>query len=52
MGEEGVRVCGDAVLLDFWCSFAGIFILSCGVMVLHIPAVCGIEKFLGNFNAV
>jgi len=26
--------------------------VSCGVMVLHNPAVCGIEKFLGNFNAV
>ena len=27
--EGGVRVCGDAVLLDFWCGVAEIFILSC-----------------------
>ena len=29
-----VKVCGDAGLLHFWCSFAGIFILSCGLVVL------------------
>ena len=40
--EEGVRVCGDAVLLDFWCGFAVIFILSCGIAVLQNQAVCGI----------
>ena len=22
--EGGVRVCGDVILLDFWCSFAEI----------------------------
>ena len=31
--EWAVRVCSDAVLLDFWCSFAEIFILSCGIAV-------------------
>ena len=40
--ERGVRVCGDAVLLDFWCGFAVIFILSCGNAVLQKQAVCGI----------
>ena len=25
--EGGIRVCGDAVLLDFWCGFVEIFIL-------------------------
>ena len=29
----GIRLCGDAVLLDFWCSFAEIFILSCLIAV-------------------
>ena len=37
----GVRVCGDAVLLDFWCGFAVIFILSSGIAVLQNQAVCG-----------
>ena len=42
--ERRVRVCGDAVLLDFWCSFAEIFILSrvAGIAVLQNQAVCGI----------
>ena len=31
--EGGVRVCGDAVLRYFWCSFAVIFILTCGIAV-------------------
>ena len=48
----GVRVCGDAVLLDFQCSFAEIYILSYGIAVLPNEAVCGIQKFWGNFNAV
>ena len=39
--EGGVRVCGDAVLLDFWCGFAVIFILSCVIAVLQNQAVCG-----------
>ena len=50
--EGGVRVCGDAVLLDFWCGFAVIFILSCGIAVLQNQAVCSIQKFSGNFNVV
>ena len=33
--EVGVRVCGDADLLDFWCGFAVTFILSCGIAVLQ-----------------
>ena len=41
MTEGGVRVCGDAVLLDLWCGFAVIFILSCGIAVLQNQAVCG-----------
>ena len=40
------------VLLEFWCGFAEIFILSCGIAVLQNQAVYGIEKFSGNFNAV
>jgi len=31
--EGGVRVCGDAVLRYFWCVFAVIFILTCGIAV-------------------
>ena len=50
--EGGVRVCGDAVLLEFWCGFAEIFILSCGIAVIQNQAVYGIKKFSGNFNAV
>ena len=50
--EGGVRVCGDAVLLDFWCGFSDIFILSCGIAVLQNQAVCGIQKFSGNSTAV
>lgn len=29
----GIRLCSDAVLLDFSCSFAEIFILSCLIAV-------------------
>ena len=50
--QGGLRVCNDAILLDLWCSFEGIFILSCGITVLQNQAVCGVWKFLGNFNAV
>ena len=50
--EGGVRVCGDAVLLDFWCGFSEIFILSCGIAVLQYQAVCGFQKFSGNYTAV
>ena len=31
--EGGVRVCGDAVLRDFWFGFAVIFILTRGIAV-------------------
>ena len=48
----GVRVCGDAVLLDFQCGFSEIFILSLDIAVLQNQAVCGIWKCSGNFNAV
>ena len=44
----GVRVRGDAVLLNFWCCFVGIFILSCGIAVLQNQVICGIQKFSGN----
>ena len=50
--QGSLRVCNDAILLDLWCSFEGIFILSCGIAVLQNQAVCGVWKFLGNFNAV
>ena len=33
---------GDAVLLDFWCGFAVIFILSCGIAVLQNQGACSI----------
>ena len=39
-------------MLDFWCGFAGIFILSCGIAVVQNQAVCGVQKFSANFNAV
>jgi len=38
----GVRVCSDAALLNFWCGFAEIFILSCSTEVKKNEAVCGI----------
>ena len=38
------------ILLGFLCSFARIFILSCGIAVLQNQAVCGTWKFWGNFN--
>ena len=47
----GVRVCNDAILLDLWCSFEGIFILSCSIAVLQNQAVWGVWKFSGNFSA-
>ena len=50
--ERGERVCGDVVLLDFWCGFAEIFILFCGIAVLQDQAVCCIWEFWGNFSAV
>ena len=50
--EGGVRVCGDAVLLYFWCGFSDIFILSCGIAVLQNQAVCGFQKCSSNSTAV
>ena len=50
-GEGSVRVCGDTVLLEFWCGFAGIFVLSCGIVVLQNQAVCGIKKFSSKFQS-
>ena len=50
--EGGVRVCGDAVLLYFWCGFSEIFILSCGIAVLQNQAVCGFQKCSSNSTAV
>lgn len=42
MDSQGdIRVCSDAVLLDFWCGFADIFILSCGNVVLQNQVACG-----------
>ena len=52
LSEGDVRVCGVAFLHNFWCGFAVIFILSCGIAVLQNQAVCSICKFSGNFNAV
>ena len=43
--EGGVKVCGIAVLRYFWCGFAEIFILNCGISVFHYAAVCGLCKF-------
>ena len=31
--ERGIRVCNDVVFANFWCGFAEIFILSCGIAV-------------------
>ena len=39
-------------MLDFWCGFADIFILSCGITVLQNQAVCGFQKFSSNSTAV
>jgi len=33
--------CGDVVLRYFWCGFAVIFILTCGIAVAKHQAVCG-----------
>ena len=39
-----MKVCGDAVLPYFWCGFAEIFILTCGISVLLDYAVCGLKN--------
>lgn len=33
----GVRVCGDVVWCYFWCGFAEIYILNCGIVVKILP---------------
>ena len=43
--EEGVKVCGIAVLGYFWCGFAVIFISKYGIAVFKVQAVCGNFKF-------
>ena len=43
--EEGVRVCGIAVLGHFWCGVAVIFISKYGIAVFRVQAVCGKFKF-------
>ena len=40
--EGSIMVCGDAVLLDFWCCFVEIFIFSCCIAVLKNQVVCGL----------
>ena len=43
--EGGVRVCGDAALLDFWCGFLRkSFILRRGNAVSQNQAVCGFRN--------
>ena len=49
--QGGLRVCNDAILLDLGVVL-GNFYFSCGIAVLQNQAVCGVWKFLGNFNAV
>ena len=39
--EEGVRVCGIAVLGYFWCGVAVIFVSKYGIAVFRVQAVCG-----------
>ena len=43
--ERGVTVCGVAVLGDFWCGVAVIFISKYGIAVFLDQAVCGEFKF-------
>ena len=42
LSEGDVRVCGDPFLLDVWCDFAEIFILSCGSCGFTKPSGFGI----------
>ena len=64
-GEGGVRVCGDAVLLDFWCGFCGNFYVKlryCGFTkssgLLYLEILGGISMrfahviLCGVYNAV
>ena len=43
--EGGVRVCGIAVLGNFWCGVTVIFISKYGIAVFRVQAVCGKFKF-------
>ena len=45
----GLRWCGFA---PFLVRFGGNFFLSCCIAVVQNQAVCGIQKFSANFNAV
>ena len=47
--QGGLRVCNDAILLDLWCSFEGIFILSCQVLQFYKT-----KQFVvfGNFEGI
>ena len=46
--RRGIRACSDVVFLDFWCSFADIFIFK----LRYKP--CGLQYFeiFGNFKVV
>ena len=46
-----VRVCGEAVLLDFWCGLARIFLFQVAVIRLK-PNGLRCVDISGNFNAV
>ena len=41
----GLTVCGDAVLLYFWCSFAEMFVLTRGIAVSKRKGVCCYYNF-------
>ena len=43
--EGGVRVCGIAVLVFFWCGVTVICISKYGIAVFRVQAVCGEFKF-------
>ena len=45
----GVRVCGDAVLLEFWCRVAGKSLYCAGFAVLLYGFLCGVYTY---FSAV
>ena len=51
-GEGGLRVCGHAVFLYFWCGFAGIFILSCGIVVIKTKRFAVFRNFRVNSKAL
>ena len=45
LARGGVRACGDPVLFDFWCGFAAILILSCGIMILQTKLFAVFKHF-------